>query len=515
MREATMHGFLLHFMFRWNVDRRRSCGKERDWHVYDFLLLDGAYQACVRVVGYGDAALLWEGGFVLPRRLHTKEAFGLRHHHATLSERMELASDRLPMSDDLLHRIIDSFADATTALPSAHISLLVQTTPAGTDACTDFKTADTDQPLHSGHEHSNADRAVSLLPPVRRMTPTEQRLLSDIIRHDTLMRDVIHNQQWDVAASRWNSFIQRCSSDPLASRTLRGALHAAHGDVLQSAVAAINKRRETDVEHDIVRMREGIPHLHLEYVSASQQPFTSYEDTVLLQLVEKCTSNPSAGKKKIDWSSIATSWLYRHHSEIEAGLARHLLLRDKNTLKSHQQTLLKRLAAPAAESESGGAPTDPTPPLLTADVPMDDDEPNLPVSQTSALSTIGSWIRLSFLDATPQSSSQSSSSSSSSPSSSSSTVPSVRAPHPSPAFAHAAARSPIKGKWPPKATQRFNALHEETLSRHAKWTYDEFCKLWPADVFGHVSRDRWIAKNRTEKNKRTESGTTTARMTLQ
>ena len=426
---------------------------------------------------------------------------------------MELADDRLPMSDDLLHRIINSFAAATTAVPSAHLSLLLQTTRTADSEAGCASSLGTESKSADSGDVSTASRAaaVSLLPPVRRMTPAEQRLLSDVIRHDTVMRDAIHHQQWDVAASRWNSFIQRCSSDSLATRTLHGALHATHGDVLQSAVAAIDKRREADVEHDIIRMRESMPQLHLEYVSASAQPFSSYEDAVLQQLVHKFSSHHPAGRKKVDWSSLTTSWLYRHHSEVEARLTRRLLLRDKIAIKSHWQALLHRQRAvtppddiAAASAESSSPASSPTA------VSMEDnaEEPDAGIAAasasqpTSALSTFGSWLHLSFL---PQPSSHSQSSQS--PSSSSSqplphslaTVPPLLSP---PAALVPAAHSPIKGHWPPKATQRFNALREAAVCSGIKWSYDEFSKVWPAQLYGYVSRERWGAKNRTEKNKR-------------
>jgi hypothetical protein len=64
--ESTAHAFLLQFMYKWNVDRRRAAGRETDWKIYEMQLLDYAYQSCVAVLGNADAGTMWHGGFKLP-----------------------------------------------------------------------------------------------------------------------------------------------------------------------------------------------------------------------------------------------------------------------------------------------------------------------------------------------------------------------------------------------------------------------------------------------------------------
>jgi hypothetical protein len=129
-----------------------------------------------------------------------------------------------------------------------------------------------------------------VLPLVRKMTPTEQRLLSDVLRHDELMREAVIKQEWDMAASRWNSFIQRCCKDSQLSNIVRTALHAVHGDILRSAVAAINTRREAEAEHQIISMKATQPELKWDYVAPAMHQFTPYEDVTLIDLVKKHTS---------------------------------------------------------------------------------------------------------------------------------------------------------------------------------------------------------------------------------
>jgi hypothetical protein len=65
--EESMHGFLLQFMLRWNIDRRRAAELEFDWRIHDLQLLHRSFQACVRVISKPDAVALWHGhGFELP-----------------------------------------------------------------------------------------------------------------------------------------------------------------------------------------------------------------------------------------------------------------------------------------------------------------------------------------------------------------------------------------------------------------------------------------------------------------
>jgi hypothetical protein len=376
--EETMHGFLLHFMFRWNVDRRRKAKLEQNWCTYDFVLLDGAFQACVRVVGQDEAGTLWGVRAVLPPVLRTREHFGLRHPNVTLAERLGRADHHLPFSDELLDVLADDITEHVSIIPDAQLVHLVRTTAdvlvenigndcqrsatdtAGNVVRMDQVDVQTQAALSSRAQvaSSSPSSAQSLpQPPRRKMTKTELTVLSRIIQKDPLMRDAVTASQWDTAAARWNSFVVRCCTERRLSPAIRSALHAVHGETLRSAAIQLEQQQDQAMQQSAIELKSTMGPAW-KVVTITEQPFLSIEAGALLELTKKNRKKPRGGGKEfIDWTCVEVAWLSMWRSQHEAGQANCFFPRDIATLKSHHQTLMKRVSASTATATA----TDSTP----------------------------------------------------------------------------------------------------------------------------------------------------------
>lgn len=239
------------------------------------------------------------------------------------------------------------------------------------------------------------------------MTVVEQRLLADVMRHDDLMRDAVKKGEWDIAASRWNSFVTRCSTERIIHENLRQAMHLVTGDVLRKAVVAINKRAEVESEKKAIALKATLSTLTFDYLSPLQSPFTEYENTVLLLYVKKySTTSKSRAKDIIRWKELTSAWLVRHQAERESLQVNRLILRAEKVLRSHYQTLSKAVKrvltstgdAPAlSASEDAGALTIAQSPMHSTSAPASSSSPSALASD--AVSTASpldapSWILL-------------------------------------------------------------------------------------------------------------------------
>lgn len=477
-----MHNFLNHFMFRWNIDRRRSAKMEIDWHTYDLMLLHNAFQSCVRVVGDTEASELWQGGITAPRRLQVEEHFGVMHHHVTQSHHIALASGELPFSDDLVNRILEQYAFSHPLISQEEIAFLLQSTaPLVPPPPLSGSATHPISPSSSTPSPPSSDPC-RVLPPVSHMTVVEQRLLADVMRHDDLMRDAVKKGEWDIAASRWNSFVTRCSTERIIHENLRQAMHLVTGDVLRKAVVAINKRAEVESEKKAIALKATLSTLTFDYLSPLQSPFTEYENTVLLLYVKKySTTSKSRAKDIIRWKELTSAWLVRHQAERESLQVNRLILRAEKVLRSHYQTLSKAVKrvltstgdAPAlSASEDAGALTIAQSPMHSTSAPASSSSPSALASD--AVST-ASPLDAPRLD-----------------------PPSQPPASPLPCVHHLPPHLPST-KWSAPATVRFNQLCAE---RGYRWNYQEFNKVWPHIELGDVSHERWAAKNRIEREKR-------------
>jgi hypothetical protein len=505
--ESTVHAFLLQFMYKWNVDRRRAAGKETDWKIYEMQVLDYAYQSCVAVLGNVDAGTMWHGGFKLPPPRATQEQFGFMHNHITLQARRSAADHHLPFADRLLTFLSDKAASLDPLLSTSQVQLLCASAATLTPS-----DASTSTPIDDVYVPIPPLPIVSFTPPapIKRMSLVELQLLSDMQRVDVLMRDAINAEEWDNAAARWNSFLREAGERRETREAVRH-LHGVHGEIIRAGVTINARRQEQQREVDIINMKASGPKVPWTVVPPSRVQFSMYEDTVLMRLVEK--NSKGKGAKKIDWTTVVSAWLTQYRAEYIAGQNNRLQCRSKEVIKSHYQSLSTRAAPPPppplpstiiipAPSVSlsepltslPAPPTSSTPPPCPASTTADPLGIPLPSSiTTSPMKSIvdcGRFIARQLF----------------APPTTPTPLPPPLThyqPHPSPTTSSCNVVGGVsdvhKYHWSEDATAHFNQLIAE---RNNRITYKEFTALWPTSLFGPVDSQRFINKKKIEKRKR-------------
>jgi hypothetical protein len=546
--EASMHGFLLHFLFRWNVDRRRAAGKERDWKTYDFILLDNAFTSCVRAVGKAEAMTIWDGGFSLPPEKKTVEHFGIHHLHVTWSERINAASDPFPFSSALVSKIFKDYSGKHPLLSPAAVQKLIESIPPSTPfsstptSCPPLSSASSPSlapPPFPSPSSSALPSSSSLtpqapqgtppstvaLPPTRQMTWTELELLSSLLRMDELLRDLVEAAEWDQAAGRWNSFIRQCNGDPASRSVFRDPPHYVVGEVLQKGVQRLSLEKQRQEEKEVMQLKASTPHIKWQFVSPAEEPFTLYEDGVLAELVAANGGRATVkvGKKKISWRNIVSKWLTRYRAESEAGSKVCLHPRSDTVLKSHWQSLSVKVSASSTPSSTSSL-LPPPPSTIPSSSPVSTSAsaqssecalprlPSSPLPLPSPPSTAAPQPPLQPCPPTPTPTSLTSLLNYFLPSPSSSTVlstasplPSSSTPPPSSPLPHPSSPRPNRQSastykhWEEAATSCFNLLWK---AHDYQWTYEQFLSAWPAEQHGAVGYHRWLNKNKREKRLR-------------
>jgi hypothetical protein len=351
---------------------------------------------------------------------------------------------------------------------------------------------------------------------VHRLTLEEHAILGRIILRDAVMREAVRDCHWDMAAARWNSFVHRCLAERRLSDSLRGALHLTVGEALQHAVGVLEKQRTLAAEHAVLDLKSTLGPAWRQ-LSLHEQPFTAHETTLLIDSIRAHKAKPVKGRSRsgrIPWMQVESTWLRTWQSETTAGVANHVFPRSIATLKSHWQTVSKRegqsdedsdeattavpsLAAPplAPLSESFSSPA-PDSVEDTAGGVIEEGRSTVLIGPGSIGSVAGGLARLQQLGEgigqflwppSPPSPSHPRSPLSDAPSPPSSPLPTSTVP------------SSTGGHWSKGETSRFNQLCKEHKYR---WTYPEFCRVWPTAEFPRVSYMRWLGKNRIERRKR-------------
>ena len=370
--EKTTHAFLMQFMFVWNVDRRRAAKSEVDWKVYDFMLLQTAYEATLAVHST-ETASMWKGGFKVPPALTTQEQFGANHHHVTLQERLAAADHNLPFSEKLFAALVHIISNIDPLLSSQQVqSLSASVVSSSSDAASSTPSDHTDTdsseatPFLSlssspsnGSARSARQPATSSQSALRSLSYMEMECLSKFKLFDADMRDAVLAEEWDHAAARWNTLLRRCG-ERADTRGAARHIHVVHSETIRHGIAVLHKRQEELVEREIVSMKASSPHIPWTPVSASVQPFTVYEDTVLTRMVDN-----NKKSKKTSWVAICLAWLHQFKSEYISGQNNRLIPRNRHVLKSHYQSLMKR----ALTSSSLPLSVQHTPLSITVTVP--------------------------------------------------------------------------------------------------------------------------------------------------
>ena len=333
--ESSMHSFLLQFMLRWNIDRRRAAGLEFDWRIYDLQLLDRSFQACVRVIGRREAAALWhDRGFELPPRLTTQEEFGLVHSHVTLQQRMAAADAQYPYSQQLVNAILKSYVSAhPLPIPPPPVEALLRASAAAPS-------------LSSSSSSTVTAGMPSQLAPARHMSDMALSLFASLMKFDQLMEKAVSEKDWSSVAARWNSFVHQCAHEPVFEPAVRASLRPTYDDVVRHAVVSINRREQLQLEQDIIALQAAKPLIPLKSIPPSSQAFSSYEDETLQTLAGKHNKRWKGGKVVVNWKEVTSVWMRRYISQYEAGKQPRLLPRAADALKSHYFSAV-RSALPA------------------------------------------------------------------------------------------------------------------------------------------------------------------------
>ena len=461
--------------------------------------------------------------FSLPRGLQTPEHFGLYHNHVTLSHHMLAAQGSMPFSDALLASICNKHETEKALQSALTIASPAPSTTAG-------------QPLPT---------SPARLAPLSRLTKVELEVLTEMRKTDAVMRRVIREEQWEIAATRWNTFVVQYEA---ASGRMR--LHPVHGDMIKKAVALLDNQADRRLEHSFIKRAEERAAKDLDAVipyvpvSPMTQPFSLFEEQSLREMVRTC-SNPKTGVVK--WQKLTTRWMCFYQASVEANAHTRLTPRSDEHLRSRWSVLKRRDKHATKEEPVEAAAADGKEEMEEEkekaedaqqddDVGQDDDaesatagmeestametEQHTPAPPSQSPSTsvtpfyiLGRWLTprqapsppslppLPPLPVTPSSSSSWSSSSS---------ILTTTAPDGPTVEPQQQQRK--KWHWPEPEAQRFRELAAKS---GYKWSYDEFCAQWPLELFDHVAEARFDNKNKTELKKlRTGSSTNRKRTRL-
>ena len=458
MGEDTMHGFLLHHMYRWNIARRRKAQKEHDWHTYDLDLVHEAFDAVVRVRGRSSTG--WEHDYTPPIPIKVVEHFGILHDHVTLTDKMNKASDTFPFLNTLIELIVSRHAATIplhNVLPKAQSTIdhFITKTPRLISAPGDVNpSASLSLDAEDVPSASSATRGI--LPPCQRLTFTELSLLHSLIQQDTMIEKFITNDQWELAASRWNSFLKQANE---SYADFKG-LHLATGEIIEKAVKSLENREEVDIERKMVQEQRKHPEIDYKVVSAAEAKFTEYEKHSLIQLVSRNTNQHSvSGKPRINWNQVNLRWQMQYTAEISVDQKNHLHPRLKDVLKTQYLNVRQLVDGTGARVNKRKKPD------------------NAEEKGSNGLALVIEEKDGDAAAVSPQSNALVSASSS---------IPLLTF------------KTGESNKWSKAASERFEELYRQY---NGKWTYKQFSSDWPSEDLGVVDNHRWANKNRNMRDK--------------
>ena len=465
MSEETMHCFLLHHMYHWNIARRRAAKLEYDWHTSDLDLVQAAFEAVVRVTGRSKTG--WNESYSPPQQIPVIEHFGILHPHVTLTEKLKKASDKLPFHNDLVELIVSQYSASIpvhSVLPKAQISIdhFVKKTPKQLpQPIASTSTASSSLSLYTEVASTSSSIGGRVLPPAQRLVLGELSLFQAVIQKDELMQQLTTEEQWDVAASRWNAFIDHATKQ---CPEIKG-LHMATGEIIEKAMKALQSREEVNVERKMIEEQHTHPGIPYTAISASEQKFSEYEKNVLIQLVPRHTNKQTkSGKPRIEWSQVSFRWQNMYTAEMLAKQQAHLYPREKEVLKTQYANIrqivdgtgakIKKRKNPDSHSTSNDVITDDREEnrndVSATTVEEKDTEASNPVRQSVSASASSSMPTITF---------------------------------------HIAENK----QWSKDATTHFEKLYKQYKGR---WSYKQFVTEWPSEELGEVGQMRWYNKNK-------------------
>jgi hypothetical protein len=358
-----MHAILMQLMHRWNTSRRRKYQLEPDWGTFDLQLVIDAFQAATFVLSDEGATRLFSG-CPIPRRLAGEEFFGLIHTNTTLEQQTSAADQLLPVSEELMQRILANLsADFSqmrqaieAALPtidersqSVVISASSLNSSSVTTAVTALESTSTSRVTSSQWlvQHTNI--------PVMafRLNAIEKVLLRTALRTDKQLIGLCNDNLWELAASRWNAIINNLSANSHLPSEMRGARPMTE-DTMKTEVKLARKDSARDAELQHIHLLATHPHPVYKEVSSRKTRFTESEDALLLELAKKY---PAKKKGEIRWKDVSSAWRARWTAGQEVGET-NIYPRTRAGLKNRHRYItqegkeVRPTSPPASSAES-------------------------------------------------------------------------------------------------------------------------------------------------------------------
>lgn len=352
----TMHGFLLWFMYRWNVGQRVKQKKEPSWHSYDMMLLSGAYQSCVLVVGHREATELWDKkGYHLPPQLATQEKFGLLgHDNVTMEADLAKAAETLTFSQELIDRILFAFAEAVAKISPEITREALANTPQDLPPPPMHSTPLVSSSSSSSSTSTKSPKEESIIrSPVREMPYLEVVLLKQMVRECELSKQLIEEQNWDPLASRYNNLLREYDAQPQLKDTLR-TVHRVTGEIVRRAWIRVTKQMEKNAEHELIEYQGRHPLAVKEYkeLSPREQEYTTYEDQEIRLLARLHRRH---GTAQVSWKGVEAAWQRKYHTEKESGKPMERFPRNDTQLRTRWGVLKGHDKKKKAENEASRA----------------------------------------------------------------------------------------------------------------------------------------------------------------
>jgi hypothetical protein len=459
-----MHSILMQFMFRWNTERRRNVGLEINWGTFDLPLVISGFRTAALVLGEDGAARLF-GASPIPRRLVSREQFGLIHAHVTLNLQTMAADQFLPFPASQIDDIIAGL--------SADLSLF---TKAITEAVQRMGSASDGTPVTSSSTDPGAaveQAAVAVLEHASRITSAqwvsqhggestaaafrlsqvETRLLRTMLKKDTTLVMLCNENKWELAAARWNSFMPIFNNHPYILPEHRTARLLTE-DTIRSAVKAARKASIREAEQQHVHLSTVEPLEPYNKVSARTIAFNEYEDELIYELVPKY---PKSGGG-IRWRQLSEAWRIRWTAAAKLAKPEH---HPRSTKQLHNRYSYLQRTAPARATLRSHE---------LAEVPS-----SVIITPTSSIETVSALFAISPADAAGAADD----------------VP-----------AAVSSDTAITGKkrkydkMTVEAAAAFTRLYKE--NKEKDWSFDTFRTLWDAEKYGAMDRERWRTRNQTE-----------------
>ncbi len=281
------------------------------------------------------------------------------------------------------------------------------------------------------------------------MSFTELRLLRAVIFNDPVMAAAIRDEQLLKAAQRWNSLVKDVLGCKFVPYNIRRSLHIVTEDVLRKGLTAVTQRDQQLDEQEIVSHMSQHPETALTSKSAAELPFTEYETRYLTEQIPRHIKHTNA-KKRINWDMLQYTWRAKLKAELLANQQVRLHPRSKDTLKGYWLTIERR-----HKSDND---------------PSNDTMPNVENNHNTASPVVdNNQVDINTNGSTDNNLSN-----------------------------HTTSKS-TGHRWSADATAYFKQLYNE---RNGRWTYDEFCSLWPTDLYGSVTSKQWSNKNGVVSKKR-------------